>query len=338
MMMNFAGNFSISEATPPLLGVFRHRPASVLQPFEEWLGREVQVAVDFLGRDTWPALTNTTWVLTTWGQWVMAKPGRKVSLAYPLYPSGAGFTLKMVADGAADEHYRRLADNLVAHGLADAFMRPQWEMDLPGMFWNATPGSGREAVHAAAWRRHVDVMREHPDGRWTWEQVTGLGWRSRDYLEAIWPGDEYVDRVGMDFYDADFFAYADGYPYPANADAAARLRRQQEWWNRYSWWLYTMRDFAAAHNKPLCIPEWSVMLRLETDPAKGGGDNPHFIERMHEFITNPENRVVWHGLFDARQSAVDMQLCESTTMPNAAAAFRRLFGHNGRVINARLVL
>ena len=53
--------------------------------------------------------------------------------------------------------------------------------------------------------------------------------------------------------------------------------------------------FAKAHKKPLAIPEWGLNRRSD---GHGGGDNPYFIERMHAFITDPANNVLFHCYFD----------------------------------------
>jgi hypothetical protein len=282
----------------------------------------VDIAVDFANRSSWDLAPS--WSMDPCSSWVKAKPGRNLSYAMPMYPENSGLTLQQVADGAGDEAFTKLAVRLMTYGLGNAYLRPGWEMDLTGTKWGKAPsGSGLESSFAAAFRRIVSVMRSAvPANNWKFEIVTGQGWRDRNYLEKIWPGDEFVDHVGMDFYEADWFSYADSYPYPAGATEAQKLRCQQEYWNRYSWWLYTMRDFARTHGKKMCIPEWSC-----ANLPNGGGDCPFFIRKMHEFINDPENAVEWHGIYSITST---WQLDEPTLMPNAGAEFKRLFASSGK--------
>jgi hypothetical protein len=317
---------SVVEFDTPKLGVFKHRPGQATDDFSAWLGREVDIAVDFANRSSWDL--SPSWSIDPCSKWVAAKPGRNLSYALPMYPENSGLTLQQVADGAGDQAWHSLAGRLMAYGLQNAYLRPGWEMDLAGTKWGkATPGSGQELAFAAAFRRIVTTMRNAwPQANWKFELVTGQGWRDRNYLEKIWPGDEFVDHVGMDFYEADWFSYADGYPYPSGATEAQKLRCQQEYWNRYSWWLYTMRDFARTHGKKMCLPEWSC-----ANLPNGGGDCPFFIRKMHEFINDPENAVEWHGIYSITST---WQLDPPTAMPQAGEEFRRLFSTNGRRFKA----
>jgi hypothetical protein len=311
----------------PKLGVFKHRPGAATDAFSTWLGRDVDVAVDFANRTmdstiAWNLAPD--WSIAPCSTWVKAKPGRNLSYALPMYPETSGLTLQNVADGAGDPAFKTLANRLMQYGLGNAYLRPGWEMDLAGTKWGkATQGSGQEPVFAAAFRRIVNVMRsQQPSNNWKFEIVTGQGWNNRKYLDAIWPGDEFVDHVGMDFYEADWFAYADGYPYPSGATEDQRLRCQQEWWNRYSWWLYAMRDFSLSHGKKMCLPEWSC-----ANLPNGGQDSPHFIRKMHEFINDPYNAVEWSGIYSITNV---WQIEPPTAMPLAGEEFKRLFATTGR--------
>ena len=83
-------------------------------------------------------------------------------------------------------------------------------------------GSGKEAAFAGCFRRIVQVMRgAQPANQWKFVFNTATNWRSRAYLDAIWPGDAYVDVVALDLYDQSWAANT--YPYPSRCDAACRL-------------------------------------------------------------------------------------------------------------------
>jgi hypothetical protein len=52
--------------------------------------------------------------------------------------------------------------------------------------------------------------------------------------------------------------------------------------------------FAQAHNKPVSYPEWG--LYKPGDNFAGGGDNPYFINKMAELMTN--TNPVYHSYFN----------------------------------------
>ena len=315
------------------LGVYRWDapggPANV-DAFARWLGRPVQVAAAFEARATWQDIRGAAWQLGPWAQWVRAQPGRNLSLAVPMLPA-SGASLASCAAGEYDHHWTALAHELAYYGLHWAYLRLGWEMDGTWYAWSAAPGSGREAAFAACFRRMVLAMRAaQPANQWKFVLNTATNWRSRTYLEAVWPGDAYVDLVGIDLYDQSWALNT--YPYPATCDAACRLTRQQTAWNQHLWYLTTVRDFAVARGKAMAIPEWGVAIRPD---GHGGGDNPYFVQRMHEFIAAPGNYVAYHAYWNVSAGDIDGRLTEAVTgdnpsgptrFPESATTFARLFG------------
>ena len=95
--------------------------------------------------------------------------------------------------------------------------------------------------------------------------------------------------------------------------------------------LKTWSDFAKAHGKLFAIPEWSISKR---EDGHGGLDNPVFVERMNQFITDPTNHVYFHCHFDVQAGDGHHQLSpglggdETNEFPLSAARFRALFAQN----------
>jgi len=128
------------------------------------------------------------WQLGPWSQWVRAQSGRNVSLAVPMLPT-SGASLASCAAGQYDSNFTTLANELASYGLSWAYLRLGWEMDGGWFSWNATPGSGREASYAGCFRRIVQVMRQaQPANQWKFVLNPTVGFRSKAYLDAIWPG------------------------------------------------------------------------------------------------------------------------------------------------------
>jgi hypothetical protein len=317
----------------PALGVYRWDapggPANV-DAFSQWLGRPVDLAAVFEANDTWDNVDGADWQLVPWSQWVRAQPNRNLSLAVPLLPA-SGATLVACSAGQYDVYWRNLANNLAYYGLHWAYLRLGWEMDGGWYAWGAPQGSGNEANYAGCFRRVVQVMRQaQPANQWKFVWNPTTAWWNPPYLATVWPGDAYVDIVGIDLYDQSWVSGT--YPYPASCDAACRLAAQQLAWNDQSWKLNTLRDFAVAHGKPMAIPEWGVAMRAD---GHGGGDNPYFVQQMFDFIQDPANAIVYHSYFDVSAGDIDARLTDAvsndspsgaTRFPNAAVLYKQLFG------------
>ncbi len=321
----------VADAAPEL-GVYRwdapQGPANV-DAFGTWLGRPATVAASFEAKVTWDDIDGADWQLGPWSSWVRAKSGRNISLGVPMLPQ-SGASLASCASGQYDSRWRTLANELSAYGLHWAYLRLGWEMDGTWYSWTAASGSGKEASYAGCFRRMVQTMRQaQPANQWKFVLNPTIGWNSKSYLDAIWPGDAYVDVVAIDFYDQSWASNT--YPYPSNCDATCRQTRQQNAWNDYSKKLFMLRDFAIAHGKTVALPEWGVAVRPD---GHGGGDNPFFIRKMHEFINDPANKVAYHVYWDVKASDLDAQLSSSTRFPQSAALFKQLFGSAPAPVNA----
>jgi Glycosyl hydrolase family 26 len=322
--------FSLTAQAGPSLGVYRWEVPSNVDGFSQWLGRPVEIASDFTPRKSWSDIEGPDWQLGQWSQWVRAKSGRNFSYAVALFPSGG--SLASCAAGQYDAHWRNLANNLASYGLHWAYLRLGWEMQGGSRPWAAPAGSGKEASFAGCFRRVVQVMRQaQPANQWKFVFNPTVDGGKSAWLESVWPGNAYVDVVGVDHYDQCWATNT--YPYPSPCDAACRLKRQQTAWSFFASQLDVLRNFAIAHGKPMAFPEWGVATRSD---GHGGGDNPYFIQKMHDFIVDPASNVVFQAYFNVSNGSAgfDARLSGSTVydnptgptrFPNSAALFKQLF-------------
>ena len=328
-------------AAPPV-GVYRwdapSGPGNV-DAFSRWLGKSAMHAVAFEARDNWASIDGADWQLGPWSQWVRAQYGRNLILSVPMLPGATDLagpdgrvgtsddlSLAKCAWGYYDTHWKNLANNLAYYGLHWAYLRLGWEMDGGWFAWRAQPGSGREANFAGCFRRIVQVMRAaQPANQWKFVWNPNAGAWDKTYLDKVWPGDAYVDVVAIDLYDQSWALNT--YPYPSTCDSTCRLTRQQNAWNNYSKPLLLLRDYARAHGKAFALPEWGLSLRSD---GRGGGDNPYYIRKMHEFITSSYNNVAFQSYFDVTLGAEHHKISPAdgttTKFPQAAELFRQLFG------------
>lgn len=312
--------------------------------YEKWLGGDAIWAEDFMPNEGWDKIRGEAWQLGTWSNWVSRVPGRRLVLSVPLLPGpwdrsgpkqgpGKGVPVSL-ADGAAghyNEHFRQLGENLVKWGLADAVLRPGWEFN-GGWYTFRAQTEAEAGAFAGYFREVVKTMRSVSGQRFhfCWNPALEPWWPYDP--EKAWPGDDYVDSIGLDVYDQSWMK--DTYPIPADATEKERERRQRKTWKEKTahpqkglpWWV----NFAKKHGKPLAIPEWGVCERAD---GHGGGDNPHFIEEMVRFMNDGRNNVLFECYFDVGAPDGDHQLItqpnRATKFPRSAAMYHKLYAKPG---------
>ncbi|NHT17894.1 PKD domain-containing protein, partial [Cellulomonas sp. IC4_254] len=129
-----------------------------------------------------------------------------------------------IASGEVDADIRRQAAGVAALGVP-VYLTLHHEADI-------AQGWGTPAEFRAAWRHYVQVFRDAGvrDVRWTWV-VTPASFGSAPSTagaQAFYPGDDVVDRVGLDAYN--WFGCAPGKPvaWRSLAEVAGPFRRWAE--------------------------------------------------------------------------------------------------------------
>jgi hypothetical protein len=339
-------DFPLSKA--PYLATYRWGAANsgggakANEVYAQWIRQPVVWAEDFMPVDRWDNnIEGGSWQLDEWSQWKKAVLGRRLILSVPLLPGGwdlsgpksgvgAGkpVSLEAGANGDYNIHFQKLAENLVRHGLDDSVLRLGWEFNGGWYNWRAAKNP---QAFAGYWQQIVKTMRAVPGAeklQFCWNPA--LGWLQFP-SEKAWPGDEYVDYVGLDIYDDSWVK--DTYPWPADAAPEEIEKRRKTVWQDALYYgnhgIKFWSDFAAKHNKPFSIPEWGVSSRKDTH---GGLDNPYFIQQMHDFITDPKNNVAFHCYFDVQapdgrhQLSQGIKGTDTIEFPLSSAKFLELFG------------
>jgi hypothetical protein len=269
-----------------------------IQSFERWVGSEVTHAGAFLSRRSWAAFHEVGF-LDRW-----RNSGYTLSLGVPMLTTNDGGTLRQGAQGAYDQHFKQLAADLVARGQGNAIIRLGWEFNGDWYPWKA---EADPASFAAYWRRIHQAMRSVPGAqglRFDWNPAIG----PKRVPEGAYPGDQFVDIIGMDVYDRNY-----------TAQLADPAKRWQDMVNQ-SFGLAWQRDFAAAHKKPLSFPEWGT-----SDRHQGGGaqDNPFFVRSMNEWIR--ANNVEYHNYFEFDAPDEQGSRLMDGQNPHSASLFQQLF-------------
>lgn len=296
----------------PLVGVFRQTSQDRVEGFETWYGNDVDLVIDYASDLTWDQIANPDYLLEEW----QGSPYRLV-YGVPMLPAEEAGTFAAGAAGAYDEYFHQLAVRLVETGQADAILRIGLEFNVHGSRWAVA--SPEEYV--SFWRRIVTVMRSVPGQQFLMDWNPGNGSQAGDG-PAYYPGDDVVDIVSVDTYD--LTGGSGAYPYPKKCDDACRRERQDKAWKDEVFGsargLKFWSDFARQHNKPMSLPEWGLWNRPD---GTGGGENPSFIRRMHKFIMDPANNVMYHAYFDFNGEQGEHSLME--TFHESGDLYRRLF-------------
>jgi hypothetical protein len=242
-------------------------------------------------------------------QWVAAEPKvRQLVLQVDLIPNDLQDEFdplaweKSCAGGQFNSHVTQLGTNLVAAGLGDSVIRlgaemnGNWEADYVG---TTTYEQNQWAKCFAA---EVTALRQVPHEHFL------IDWNPNACTENIpyanfYPGDAYVDILGLDLYDGLCTA-------PGNSTT------------RITWTqlvhepagLATFETFAKAHMKPMSFPEWGLL----NEP---NGDDAAYINGIGSTFTSGD--FAFESYFDAGDGAT-LQLSPAT--PLADGAFRKWFG------------
>lgn len=276
-----------------------------LDAFRGWLGRDPAQMLEFI---SWNVLSKGT----TWGVKCWAKAERKnVVFSLPMLPENKSATLAEGAAGKFDHLFRNYAQKLVENGFGHSIIRIGWEFNADWYPWAAKHDPQAWVTY---WRRIVTAMRAVPGANFKFDWTAAGGW-SAFRAEKVYPGDEYVDIIGLDFYNN--FSRADVTP-------------QERWKQRMKapHGLEWHRRFAGEHRKPMSYPEWGTGKGRDTH---GGDDDPYFVEQMAAWIAS--NDVAYHNYWDFDAPIYDSKLSDGRR-PSAGAAFVRVFGDGSRAHGA----
>ena len=272
-------------------GVFDSRSVDTagVTSFGTFRGRPVDVAVTYASRDSWSDFSTNLWGVKQFADF----PGT-LSVAIPLTIGSA--TLSQVAAGNYDKYFTTWAKNLAATGRGASDIRIGWEFNGNWMPWSAY-----NAANFLAAFRHVSTLVKGllPKSQIDWNGNWGNSQCGNDALTTLYPGNAYVDVIGVDAYDGGWV--------PANSDAAfagwlTGKNGLQDWYN-----------FAVAHGKKFSVPEWGL---VPTDE----GDNPAFVRGMYNFFAVNAAHLAFESYFNGATNALQPAL-----MPQASAEYQQLW-------------
>ena len=238
------------------------------------------------------------------------RPGLQRSLLLYNWKPSSQFTWRQTADGAADAEIATIAAGIKAYPhklFLNIYHEPEDNVI-------ATAGSGMTPQdYAAMYRRVVTKLREAgvTNAVFVWNVMGHYGWES--YLDALYPGDAFVDWLAYDPYIRD----------DNRADLYGLINftiRGLDWPGYYAW------VTAKAPGKPVMLAEWGMDLRSNADPASKLNVDVNELARRYPML---KAMVYWNS----RNDWVDVRIDDSSAKGLAyGAAFRALAAH--QVFNA----
>jgi hypothetical protein len=285
-------------------GVFAGYSPVADRGFASWRGGAIQTATDYMSSVTWDQIARPVRLLKAWA----SAPELQLVLSVPMWPMEGG-DLTLASRGAYDAYFTQLAHALVAAGRPDTILRIGWEFNTPFFRWSVS-NRAQAAEYAAAWRHVVTAMRVPAGQRFSFVWNPDLGGNGIDPA-AAYPGDAYVDAVGLDVYDR-------------NTVPGQTPRQRWDSLVRQPYGLQWQARFAARHHKPLAFPEWGLV-RSATHPMSAGGDDPDFIRHMYDWFA--AHHTAFEDYFDADPpgGSAAFAITEPGAFPRAAAEYRQLF-------------
>lgn len=298
------------ERKPFRIGLFAGNSLTSVAEIEDWLGRGDFFINHYTGYKDWEDYDGSIgWAINT----LWSKTDKEIQWNIPLLPK-TGATLAEAGAGDYYAHYKNQAEKILDFlpDQSDIYVRIAWEFNGTWYPWTVIAKEGedqgtRTRDFINAYRNCVEAFREVSDekfgeDRFAFEWNVNIG--KNFPLETAYPGDDYVDIIGMDAYDEQKWS---GLSDPD-------LRFQYTVTRQYG--LNWLRDFAAAHNKPVAISEWGV-------GGDESGDSPEYVENMYNWF-NASN-VIFQLYWDSN-SAYEGKLRPPTNYPNASAKYKELFG------------
>jgi len=261
----------------------------------------------------------TPWMFSTtsdgWDSWLKANPAHQAVVGMDLIPQSVSnnnnpLTWEQAcASGSYDEYATALAENLVSYGAGSIVIRlgveanGSWEADYVGSSatdmrdWAKCYDNEVTAMRAVAGTHFLFV--------WNPNVCT-----ANLPLDQWYPGNSYVDIIGIDAYDQ---------------DCANQKTVSQEGWTAYSTdsasnpnndpnfpSLVNIEAFATAKDKPLSFPEWGI--------DSGTSDDAQYVTEMTQLFNKDE--FSFESYFDRNDDGIAPL---GSSIPNATAAYSQAF-------------
>jgi beta-mannanase len=283
---------------------------------------QVNALETFSNGDLTIADWETPWVIASladggpgFKEWLAASPTtRQVILTlnlvpgYYCNPSGAGYTSSWWTAGAAgsyNSYATALATNLVSAGFQNSVIRMGAEMNGTWDVDRLPVSSANWPAWVGTWQEIITTMRAVSGANFLFCWNVNSAYQNLDFA-SFYPGDTYVDIIGIDQYDA-----AASVPDPGPTRWAAIAAQADG--------PTALAAFAATHSKPVAVPEWGT---VSSGFGTGyGGDDGYFVAGIAGWMASiPLAFQCYYNSYGA-----DVLPLDPSVAPNTLAAYKAAF-------------
>jgi beta-mannanase len=250
-----------------------------------------------------------------WDAWLAASPEHQVVMAMDLIPQSVSRNSdplaweKPCASGDYNQYATTLAGDLVSYGAGKIVVRlgaeanGSWEADYVGTT------SAEMSDWAKCYANEVTAMRAVAGTHFLF--VWNPNSCTADLpIDKWYPGNSYVDIIGIDIYDKDCETLKtvsqEGWA-AYSTDSASRGATDPNFPS-----LANIEAFAVAKGKPLSFPEWGL---------SAGSDDTTYVTKIAHLFNSGD--FAFESYFDVSDSGVTPL---GAKVPNATAAYARAFG------------
>lgn len=290
--------------------------------FEAWRGRPVDLSTVWGPRETWydiggggDDINLTGWFSGAFAD--QAPAGYALALSWPPIANESHSIERdpeiwtKTAAGEFDHYYRNFARKLgrfvEIFNMSPVVVRIAWESN--GLKYPHSITDPYIAEWKTTFARASDFLREHVPGVVIdWSSIK-KGKTAASNAE-LYPGDDHVDIVGVDYYDA----------WPGAASERAWERQARRTRKGGPWGLQSWLDFARAQGKKLSLPEYGIRADLKRG---GGGDNDVYVRMIYAFIESNHGDIAYENYFNMGKPG--QKVFPEDLNPAASAAYRELW-------------
>jgi hypothetical protein len=301
-----------TPANVPLLGFFPgNQEHPDWMPDQSYFGVKAPLGEIFLdgsawGTSGWGVVSSLYTYYTGVGGSGIPWNNYRLIVSVPMLVGSSGVTtLSQCATGGYNTYFQALAKEMIDLGMKKPIVRLGWEFNAGWYNWAA---NGDLTHWVQCFRQEASTLKN------TYSQIS-IDWNpTQGYQQAptdqYYPGDQYVDIMGMDIYDQAWLSDA----YSGNDG------NHQSAWNNLVNGDYGLQwevNFASQHNKPLSLPEWGLASRSD---GHGGGDDTYFIQQVYNWVTS--HNYYYVSYFNENASDGDHHLSD---FPNSFTLYKQLF-------------
>lgn len=239
--------------------------------------------------------------LDGWATWLASNSGNRLAFSVRLISTDISRQWTNTRD---DAKHTTFAAKFASRGMTSkTIIRLGWEMNGNWYPWGAVnqddpTTSAAAAGYITAFQRIAPIYQA---------QGMRINWCPRWFLtntSSWYPGDDYVDIVGMDRYDNWL-----------SGTAAQRWTSQKAHFDR-------QLAFARLHEKTVSLDEWGCT-GLTTASGTGGGDSPYYINAVADYIEANSDVYEYATYFNNDDGGAANSII--TRYPNALAAYTSRF-------------